>query len=255
MRPDPPQLKSTDASVLLKILRDFPLASAQVLSPWCPVSPPVMYPLISVCPQNILLLNLAEIMEYSSPFLVLPTFCLAFSNHLWHYFFWECPLTLRDLSLSFTVVQVIRVCEMFLARLPISTTSYWAQDYSSMGWMRGWMKSWNTTALNHVRLVEIQVEIQGRRQNQWTQVRQNCQSMCQERVSGKQRIKARDRCSRKSTDQIEEDTQERISEVLGSCSWFISTASRGWLTPAHGAHSRDWRIVTELERGTGDFKQ
>lgn len=56
-------------------------------------------------------------------------------------------------------------------------------------------------------------------------------------------------------DQIEEDAQERICEVLESCSWFISMASRGRLTLAHGAHSRDWRIVTELEKGTRDFKQ
>lgn len=97
-RPDLPQLKSTDASVLLKILRDFPLASAQVLSPWCPVPPLVIYPLISVCPQNILLLNLAEIMEYSSPLSCLAYLLLSLQ---------QSPLTLFLLRMSLDVTRFV----------------------------------------------------------------------------------------------------------------------------------------------------
>lgn len=99
-RPDLPQWKSTDASLLLKNLCDFTLASAQALSPWCPVSSFVIYSLISFCPQNILLLNLAEIMEYSSPFLSCLPSAIYLSLQL-------SPLTLFLLRMSLDVTRFV----------------------------------------------------------------------------------------------------------------------------------------------------
>lgn len=174
------------------------------LSPWCPVSSFVIYSLISFCPQNILLLNLAEIMEYSSLFLVLPTFCFAFGYHLWHYFFWECPLTLQDLSLSFTTVQSHShlgnvsgspPCLQYFILSPglfFNRVNAWVGKEMKNCSFEPREVSWNTRC--HVE--------QNDNKNQLTQGRQNCQSTWQERVSGKHRTKARDERSRKFMDRM-----------------------------------------------------
>lgn len=174
------------------------------LSLRCPVASFVIYSLISFCPQNILLLNLAEIMEYSSLFLVLPTFCFAFGYHLWHYFFWECPLTLQDLSLSFTTVQSHShlgnvsgsppCLQYFILspRLFFNRVNAWVGKEMKNCSFESREVSWNTRC--HVE--------QNDNKNQLTQGRQNCQSTWQERVSGKHRTKARDERSRKFMDRM-----------------------------------------------------